>query len=125
MKLRLFSYILSTTLLAVLSGCAGTAGSPDYIKKKLAEKYVGKRIDVVVADFGAPENTTKLATGANVYTWKRQTEKYKSNLFIKSDERCVITMLSDATGKTISSIGKVDDSLGAYDVSYCAEQYEL
>jgi hypothetical protein len=108
-----------------LTGCAGTAGAPDYVKQKLAEKYLGKGIDAVVLDLGAPESTTRLASGSTAYTWKRVTSKYSSNIFIKSDERCIITMLSDKTGKRIESIGKVDDSLGGYNISYCAEQYEL
>jgi hypothetical protein len=117
--------IVGLFILSGVTGCAGTAGAPDYVKQKLAEKYLGKGIDAVVIDLGTPESTARLASGSVAYTWKRTTSKYSSNIFIKSDERCVITMLSDRTGKRMETIGKVDDSLGAYDTSYCAEQYEL
>ena len=72
---------------------------------------------------GAPISSFKFDDGRVAYTWRRVTDKYKSNLFIKSDERCVITMLSDRTGQLIQTIGTVDDSLGAFRLSYCAEQF--
>jgi hypothetical protein len=60
-----------------------------------------------------------------VYTWRRQTDKYKNNLFIKSDERCVITLVTGTNGTLIEAVGQVDDSLGAWQISYCSEQFIL
>ena len=123
MRLLKICGFLSVVLAA--SGCAGTAGTPDAVRQQLTEKYSGKAVDTVVVDLGAPETVTRLDSGRKAYTWKRTSSKYVRNVFIKSDERCVITMLTDTSGKRIETVGEVDDSLGAYEVSYCAEQYGL
>lgn len=122
MNIPKISYL---TFAILLAACAGTAGSPDKVKQLLEAKYLGKDVDKVVVDLGAPETVTRLDSGRKAYTWKRTSSKYARNVFIKSDERCVITMLSDKTGKHIETVGTVDDSLGAYDFSYCVEQYGL
>ena len=119
---------LKATLLAligfgILAGCAGTEGRPEVVKNILERKYVGKKIDVVILDLG-PAKIMSLSGGNLLYVWRKQTEKYKSNKLIKSDERCVITMLVD-TGGTVRKIGRVDDSLGAWEISYCREQFSL
>ena len=123
--MTILKILIGLVSITSLAGCVGSKGSPDYVKQRLAERYVGKDIDAVVVGLGAPESVKQLATGHIAYTWKRTSSKYQSNLFIKSDERCVITMLSDKSGKRIQTIGSVDDSLGGAEISYCAEQYEL
>ena len=104
-------------------GCAGVHGQPESIKALLQQKYVGRQLQDIVLDLGAPFSSFKFDDGRVAYTWRRMTDKYKNNRFIKSDERCVITMLSDRTGQLIQTIGTVDDSLGAFRLSYCAEQF--
>lgn len=91
----------------------------------LVEKYIGKQLEVVVGDLGTPNETFEFKSGAKSITWQRVSDKYKTNAFIKSDERCVITMITDVTGSKIASVGIVDDSLGAFQFSYCKEQYSL
>jgi len=91
----------------------------------LTAKYVGQTVESAVVDLGTPVTVFELEGGAKALTWRRDSAKYATNLFIKSDERCVITMLTDKTGNKISSVGKVDDSLGAFRMSYCAEQLGL
>jgi hypothetical protein len=122
MVLRMIS---ASFIALIISGCAGVRGQPDAVRSLLSEKYVGKELQQVIIDLGAPDSSFKLDNGCLVYTWRRQTDKYKSNLFIKSDERCVITMLTDKTGQRIENIGEVDDSLGAFRLSYCLEQFGL
>ncbi len=106
-------------------GCAGVQGKPEYVRQRLQEKYVGKSLQQVTLDLGAPESSFRFSDGRIAYTWRRQTHKYQSNVMIKSDERCVITMISDPTGNMIEQIGQVDDSLGAWQMSYCCEQLGL
>ena len=115
--------LAALTLACTTVGCAGVHGQPESIKALLQQKYVGRQLQDVVLDLGAPTSSFKLDDGRVAYTWRRVTDKYKSNLLIKSDERCVITMLSDRTGQLIQAIGTVDDSLGAFRLSYCAEQF--
>ena len=115
--------IATLALACTTVGCAGVHGQPESIKALLQQKYVGRQLQDVVLDLGAPTSFFKFDDGRVAYTWRRVTDKYKSNLFIKSDERCVVTMLSDRTGQLIQAIGTVDDSLGAFRLSYCAEQY--
>jgi hypothetical protein len=114
-----------STLVLIVAACAGVRGQPETVQRLLREKYVGKQLQEVLLDLGAPDSSFQLDDGRVAYTWCRQTDKYKSNVFIKSDERCVITMLTDETGRLIETIGKVDDSLGAWRISYCAEQLGL
>ena len=117
---------IATIVLAMLSsGCAGTVGRPDLVRQKLTNNYVGQNIEFVIERLGAPDSILKLESGKTVYTWKRQTNKYNKNSLIMSDERCVITMITDKNGKNIEKIGKVDDSLGGWRISYCAEQLGL
>lgn len=118
-------HYLTLALAFMLTGCAGTAGSPDMVRQKLESKYIGKQIDFVISDLGMPNSTIKLDSGRTAYEWRRQTDKYKSNVFVKSDERCVITMMTDNNNKRIETVGQIDDSLGAYEFSYCAEQLGL
>src|SRR3989442_1392564 len=87
------------------------------------DRGVASRVDLRVAQQRASASSFKFDDGSVAYTWRRVTDKYKNDLFIKSDERCVITMLSDRTGQVIQAIGTVDDSLGAFRLSYCAEQF--
>ena len=115
--------IAALVLASTTVGCAGVHGQPESIKALLQQKYVGRQLQEVVLDLGAPASSFKFDDGSVAYTWRRVTDKYKNNLFIKSDERCVITMLSDRTGQAIQAIGTVDDSLGAFRLSYCAEQF--
>jgi hypothetical protein len=91
----------------------------------LTSKYVGQTVQSVIIDLGTPSLTYDLGDGAKALTWKRNSTKYATNVFIKSDERCVVTMITDKTGTKISSVGEVDDSLGAFQFSYCAEQLGL
>jgi hypothetical protein len=118
--------IISALLTIVfLGGCAGVEGRPDYVKRRLQEKYVGRPLSSVVIDIGSPDSSLKFNDGRIAYTWRRQTTKYQNNLFIKSDERCVITMITDPSGNRIEQVGEVDDSLGAFNLSYAAEQLNL
>jgi hypothetical protein len=118
--------VMSASCIAlIIAGCAGVRGQPEAVRSLLSEKYTGKELQQAIIDLGAPDSSFKLDNGHVVYTWRRQTDKYKSNLFIKSDERCVITMLTDKTGQRIETIGEVDDSLGAFRLSYCLEQFGL
>lgn len=89
------------------------------------EKYCGKPFSYVVLDLGMPAASIKFNDGRIAYTWQRQTSKYQNNLFIKSDERFSVTMITDPSGNQIEQIGKVDDSLGAFKLSYAAEQLGL
>ena len=118
--IRAFAVI---TLACAGVGCAGVSGQPESIQALLQQKYVGRQLQDVVLDLGSPASSFKFDDGRVAYTWRRQTDKYKSNVLIKSDERCVITMLSDRTGRVIETIGTIDDSLGAFRLSYCAEQF--
>ena len=111
------------TLACAGVGCAGVSGQPESIRALLQQKYVGRQLQDVVLDLGAPASSFKFEDGRVAYTWRRLTDKYKSNVLIKSDERCVITMLSDRPGQVIETVGTVDDSLGAFRLSYCAEQF--
>ncbi len=111
--------------LLIVTACAGTQGQPESVRQLLTAKYVGKSLEAVVVDLGSPHSTFDFKSGVKSYTWRRDSAKYATNAFIKSDERCVITMLTDKTGTRISSVGKVDDSLGAFNLSYCKEQYNL
>ena len=120
---RVFCCVLIAIFL--LAGCAGVQGRPDYVKRRLQEKYAGRPLSSVVLDIGSPESSLKFNDGRVAYTWRRQTTKYQNNLFIKSDERCVITMITDPSGNCIQQIGEVDDSLGAFNLSYAAEQLNL
>jgi hypothetical protein len=120
--LRVASVVIA---LALTQACAGTEGRPESVRALLAKKYVGKEVDVAVLDFGAPNSIAILDSGRKVYTWRRQTDKYKNNLFIKSDERCVITLVTGTNGTLIEAVGQVDDSLGAWQISYCSEQFSL
>jgi hypothetical protein len=115
--------IAAITLACAGVGCAGVRGQPESIQVLLQQKYVGRQLQEVVLDLGAPASSFKFDDGRVAYTWRRLTDKYRSNVLIKSDERCVITMLSDRTGRVIETIGTVDDSLGAFRLSYCAEQF--
>jgi hypothetical protein len=108
-----------------VTGCAGTEGRPDHVRTILSEKYGGKDLQTVIAGLGAPHSSFSLPNGQKAYTWRIATDKYQSNKIIKSDERCVITMLTDATGTRVETVGEVDDSLGAWQFSYCAEQLGL
>ena len=118
--------VISASFIAlIVVACAGVRGQPDAVRSLLSEKYIGKELQQVIIDLGSPDSYFKLADSRVVYTWHRQTDKYKSNRFIKSDERCVITMLTDKTGQLIETIGEVDDSLGAFRFSYCIEQFGL
>ena len=119
----LFRVIAVLALASTTVGCAGVHGQPESIKALLQKKYVGKQLQDIVLDLGVPFSSFKFDDGRVAYTWRRMTDKYKNNRFIKSDERCVITMLSDRTGQLIQTIGTVDDSLGAFRLSYCAEQF--
>jgi hypothetical protein len=119
------SFIPALLAIVLLGGCAGVEGRPDYVKKRLQEKYIGKPLSTVVLDIGSPESSLKFNDGRIAYTWRRQTTKYQNNLFIKSDERCVITMITDPSGNRIEQIGEVDDSLGAFNLSYAVEQLKL
>ena len=121
------SRTITLALLAIffLSGCAGTEGRPNYVKRRLQEKYLGKPLSTVVLDIGSPESSVKFNDGRIAYTWRRQTTKYQNNLFIKSDERFIITMITDPNGNRIEQVGEVDDSLGAFNLSYAAEQLNL
>ena len=112
-------------VIVLLGGCAGVEGRPDYVKRRLHEKYSGKPLSSVVLDIGSPDSSLKFNDGRIAYTWRRQTTKYQNNLFIKSDERCVITMITDPSGNRIEQIGEVDDSLGAFNLSYAVEQLNL
>lgn len=80
---------------------------------------------MAVLDMGAPSYISNLDSGRKVYTWERYTNKYSRNVFIRSDERCVVTLLTDTAGHLVELVGKVDDSLGAWQFSYCAEQLDL
>ncbi len=111
--------------LLVVAGCAGTQGEPDSVRRLLISKYVGKPLEFVVLDLGSPFSTFEFTSGVKSYTWQRTSTKYATNVAIKSDERCVITMLTDKTGSKIDTVGTVDDSLGAWQFSYCKEQYNL
>jgi len=108
-----------------LIGCAGTVGLPENVQQLLTSKYVGQSVQTVIVDLGTPSSMFNLGDGTKSLTWRRQSAKYANNLFIKSDERCVVTMLTDTTGNVITSVGKVDDSLGAFQLSYCKEQLGL
>jgi hypothetical protein len=116
---------LPIAIVFLLASCAGTHGDPESVQKRLKDKYAGKPIEEVVQDLGAPDPSFRLPDGRIAYTWRRQTNKYWSNVLIKSDERCVVTMITDQAGQKIESIGKVDDSLGGWQISYCAEQLGL
>jgi len=118
-------FCLGSVVIMLLSGCAGVQGRPDYVKRRLQEKYVGRPLSSVVIDIGSPDSSLKFNDGRIAYTWRRQTTKYQNNLFIKSDERCVITMITDPSGNRIEQVGEVDDSLGAFNLSYAAEQLNL
>ena len=122
--MRRFFCLVSMAIM-LLSGCAGVQGRPDYVKRRLQEKYVGRPLSSVVIDIGSPDSSLKFNDGRIAYTWRRQTTKYQNNLFIKSDERCVITMITDPSGNRIEQVGEVDDSLGAFNLSYAAEQLNL
>ena len=110
----------------VLAGCAGTVGQPEVVRQILQSRFVDKSVETAVVSLGVPSSVFELESGVKALTWRRDSAKYaNTNAFIKSDERCVITMLTDATGNTIASIGKIDDSLGAFQFSYCKEQLDL
>lgn len=120
------TFIISLMVAALSAvGCAGIEGQPDEVRKVLEKRFVGKPLGDVVLVLGAPNATFKLGDGRSVYTWRRQTDKYRSNILIKSDERCVITMNVKVTPEIVEAVGEVDDSLGAFRVSYCAEQLGL
>ena len=118
-------FCLGSVVIILLSGCAGVQGRPDYVKRRLQEKYLGRPLSSVVIDIGSPDSSLKFNDGRIAYTWRRQTTKYQNNLFIKSDERCVITMITDPSWNRIEQVGEVDDSLGAFNLSYAAEQLNL
>ncbi len=111
------------TVLAV-SGCAGTEGTPVAVKQILEEKYIGKHVDEAFLDLGPADEREQLSSGNYLYSWTRQSNKYDTNLFIKSDERCSISIMADKDG-IVRKIGTVDDSLGAWEISYCKEQFSL
>jgi hypothetical protein len=108
-----------------LAACAGYQGRPEDISAKLKAKYVGKSVDEVISNMGVPANRVKLDSGRWAYTWLRQTNQFATNVLIKSEERCSVTMLTDVGGNNIEIIGKVEDSLGAWQLSYCAEHLNL
>jgi hypothetical protein len=110
--------------LGVVVSCAGTEGLPEEVQSILERKYLGKNIDSVFLDLGPVTNSQVLSDGNVLYSWTRQTEKYKTNRIIKSDERCVINVLANEN-RIVTKIGKVDDSLGAWRISYCREQFSL
>ena len=118
-------FCLGSVVIILLSGCAGVQGRPEYVKRRLQEKYLGRPLSSIVIDIGSPDSSLKFNDGRIAYTWRRQTTKYQTNLFIKSDERCVITMITDPSGNRIEQVGEVDDSLGAFNLSYAAEQLNL
>ena len=108
-------------MVAIISGlisCAGTVGQPEDVRRILTSKYVGQSVQSVIIDLGAPSSMFEMGTGVKALTWRRETRKRAH--FI-SDERCVVTMITDISGSTIASVGKVDDSLGAFVWSYCKE----
>lgn len=113
---------LSTLLIA---GCAGTTGRPELVNKLLSDRYVGRDVDFAVLELGVPDLIIKMDSGRQAYTWRRESAKYRQNLFVKSDERCVVTLLTGTDGSKVELVGKVDDSLGAWQLSYCAEQLGL
>ena len=83
------------------------------------------KTDSLIADLGVPTASMALGDGRKAYTWTWQTHKALANHFIKSDERCVITMMTTVGEDKIAEIGKVDDSLGIWQISYCKEQLGL
>jgi hypothetical protein len=115
--------ILSFSLF--VAGCAGTVGQPEDVRQILTANYKNQSVQTVISGLGAPTDVFDMGTGAKVLTWRIQTNKYARNNFIKSDERCVVTMVTDNSGSIIESIGKVDDSLGGWNLSYCKEQLGL
>ena len=117
--------IAMVTAAFALAGCAGHKGQPEDISAKLHAKYVGKPVDYAVVNLGVPTNRIQLDSGRWAYTWLRQTSQFATNVLIKSEERCSVTMLTDASGKTIEQVGKVEDSLGAWAFSYCGEHLNL
>lgn len=109
-----------------LEACAGTVGQPEAVQRILTSKYVGQSVQSVIVDLGAPSSEFDMGNGAKALTWRRDSAKYaNTNVIIKSDERCVVTMLTNTSGSIIASVGKVDDSLGAFNFSYCKEQLGL
>ena len=115
-------------MVAIISGlisCAGTVGQPEDVRRILTSKYVGQSVQSVIIDLGAPSSVFKMADGAKALTWRRHTPFQGPGKFITSDNRCVVTMFTDISGSTIASVGKVDDSLGAFVWSYCKEQLGL
>ena len=114
-----------TAICALSTSSAGTKGTPEDVRQILVNKYIGSPLDMVILDLGAPVKQTRLDSGARALTWVRSTNKDAANRIIGSDERCVITMLTETKSDRIAAIGKVDDSLGAWQISYCKEQYNF
>lgn len=118
--MRSLPYVLMCLL--IVAGCA--RGTPDSIRNQLSAKWVGKSADDFFVTFGPAEMQQKLQDGRTLYTWERKTAKYRNNRVITSSETCIVAFLADKSG-TIEKIVRVDDSLGAWHLSYCSEQMRL
>ena len=114
----------SIFLAFAFTACAGTVGEPESVRKILEARYLGESSDLVLADLGPTTNQQAMRNGNVLFTWIKQTSKYATNVAIKSDEFCRISMIVGPNG-AIQNIGKVDDSLGGWRISYCKEQYDL
>jgi hypothetical protein len=62
--------LLCATLIAICFLLSGCAASRQEVVAQLGDRYIGKNVDALVAEFGPPGSTFKMNSGDTSYIWQ-------------------------------------------------------
>ena len=118
--------VLSTAL-------AGCAASRQEVTAKLGDQFIGQKVDAMVAQFGPPANTFRLANGGTSYQWQLAggTDIMVGHGVGTASQRyCKVNVIADRSGAVVDL--KTDDtgsdtSYGYFTVneSLCAKRFGM
>jgi hypothetical protein len=98
-------------LCAALGGCAA---SRQEVVSRLGQEYLGKNVDVLVAQWGPPNSTFKMNSGATSYQWQLSAVTdidADRGVGTASSRYCKVTVIALPTG-IISQLNTDDANAG-------------
>lgn len=120
-------------ILALSAALAGCAASRQDVTAKLGDQFIGQKVDAMVAQFGPPANTFRMASGGTSYQWQLAggTDIMVGNGIGTASQRyCKVNVIADRSGAVVDL--KTDDtgsdtSYGYFTVneSLCAKRFGM